>query len=162
MFWNTQRNRLPETLATQSQIPIDGLETFTIHSTPEETILYTIEDGQLNKYALYEQRAQLILQSSTPLDTMIKLQIFGSCEDLPSVERSGRVETCKLVKEVRYKVEEEDKPRESDIGISATIVAILITVLLIIIWICLTKYKTLEREARKILEGYQTRKRRPV
>lgn len=56
-----------------------------------------------------------------------------------------------MVKEVRYKVEEEDKSRESDIGISATIVAILIIVLLIIIWICLTKYKTME--SGKILEG---------
>ena len=64
VFWNTQRNRLPETFTTQSQIPIDGLETFTIESTPESTVIYTISDGELSKYLLYEKRAQITLQSS--------------------------------------------------------------------------------------------------
>ena len=55
------------------------------------------------------------------------------------------METCKVVREVGFEAEEEDKPREGDVGISVTIIAILLAVFMILIWICLTKYKTLER-----------------
>lgn len=34
------------------------------------------------------------------------------------------------------------------------------TVFLLVIWICLKKYKGLEREARKVLENYQNKRMR--
>lgn len=43
---------------------------------------------------------------------------------------------------------------------SASIVAILVTVFLLVIWICLKKYKGLEREARKVLENYKNKRAR--
>ena len=43
-------------------------------------------------------------------------------------------------------------------NISASIVIILIAVFLLVIWICLKKYKGLEKEARKILDNYKKKK----
>jgi hypothetical protein len=46
------------------------------------------------------------------------------------------------------------------VGVSASIVVILVTVFLLVIWICLKKYKGLEREARKVLQNYQNKRAR--
>lgn len=53
---------------------------------------------------------------------------------------------------------EEEYPHKQDVNISASIVIILIVVFLLVIWICLKKYKGLEKEARKILDNYKKKK----
>lgn len=53
---------------------------------------------------------------------------------------------------------EEEYPHKQDVNISASIVVILIVVFLLVIWICLKKYKGLEKEARKILDNYKKKK----
>ncbi len=50
-----------------------------------------------------------------------------------------------MSKNIVLKVTEEEYPRQEDFGISASIVAILVTAFLLVIWICLKKYKGLER-----------------
>jgi hypothetical protein len=44
--------------------------------------------------------------------------------------------------------------------VSASIIVILIVIFLLVIWICLKKYKGLEREARKVLEAYKKKRSR--
>lgn len=57
-------------------------------------------------------------------------------------------------------VSQQEYAREEDVGVSASIVVILVTVFLLVIWICLKKYKGLEREARKVLQNYQNKRAR--
>jgi hypothetical protein len=169
VFWNTQKHRLPETLQTQSELSLPGLETFAL--PPAANFIYTIEAGELTKYALSEEPASLSLKAETPLVKVFTMFLYGSCDDLQgegSKEGEGGregVEACKVRKEVLLRVVEEDYPREEDFSISASFIVILITVFLLVIWICLKKYKGLEREARKVLENYQrkrTGQRRPI
>lgn len=83
-----------------------------------------------------------------------KIFFYGSCEDLEGKsEDNGNevVEACRLTRSIALKVSEEEYPRKEDFGVSASIVAILVTVFLLVIWICLKKYKGLEKEARKVL-----------
>lgn len=58
IFWNTKKNRLPETLETQSEIVLPGLETFTFTRDKEgSSFLFTVEGGVVYKYALEEKPA---------------------------------------------------------------------------------------------------------
>ena len=87
------------------------------------------------------------------------LSIFGNCNDIK--KEGGGDEgsrTCELEKEIHLNVVEDFSPRKEDFSVSASIVVILIVVFLLIIWICLKKYKGLEREARKVLEAYKKKK----
>jgi hypothetical protein len=45
-----------------------------------------------------------------------------------------------------------------DYGVSASIIVLLVLIFLVVIWICLKKYKGLEKEARKVLEVYKRKK----
>lgn len=80
VFWNTQKHRLPETLQTQSELSLPGLETFALPSAAN--FIYTIEAGELTKYALSEEPASLSLKAETPLVKVFTLFLYGSCDDL--------------------------------------------------------------------------------
>lgn len=55
---------------------------------------------------------------------------------------------------------EEFSPRKEDFSVSASIIVILIVIFLLVIWICLKKYKGLEREARRVLDAYKKKRAR--
>lgn len=88
--------------------------------------------------------------------------MYGSCGDLAEGEKGesadGRVEACRVAKNIVLRVAEEEYPHKQDVNISASIVIILVLVFLLVIWICLKKYKGLEQEARRILENYKKKK----
>ena len=68
------------------------------------------------------------------------------------------MEACRIAKNIVFRAAEEEYPHKQDVNISASIVIILIVVFLLVIWICLKKYKGLEKEARKILDNYKKKK----
>lgn len=68
------------------------------------------------------------------------------------------MEACRVAKNIVLRVSEEEYPHKQDVNISASIVIILMVVFLLVIWICLKKYKGLEREARRILDNYKKKK----
>jgi hypothetical protein len=82
VFWNTQKNRLPESLETQSELVIPGLETFSLHSVGGENFLYTVEAGELNKYELKEEKPVLAFRSEKPIQKSFKVYLYGNCGDL--------------------------------------------------------------------------------
>lgn len=82
VFWNTEKNRLPESLETQSEIVIPGLETFTLHSAGGLNFLYTVEAGELNKYELKEEKPVLAFRSDKAVEKALKVYLYGSCGDL--------------------------------------------------------------------------------
>ena len=68
------------------------------------------------------------------------------------------MEACRIAKNIAFRAAAEEYPHKQDVNISASIVIILIAVFLLVIWICLKKYKGLEKEARKILDNYKKKK----
>ena len=159
VFWNTRKNQLPETLETQSSINLPALETFALTRNMGLTFLYTVEAGTLFKYRLEEQPASLSLKAPDPLSKAFKISMFGACADIQlTTAQSTGVEACKLTREVVLEVSAEEYTRREDFGISVSIVAILVLVFLLIIWICLKKYKGLEQEARRVLKNYQNKR----
>ncbi len=101
----------------------------------------------------------LRLKSDTPVEKTFTLYLYGSCADLEGGEGAAEVEACRVTKNVLLKVGLEEYPHEQDFNISASIVVILLTVFLLVIWICLKKYKGLEKEARRVLESYQKKRK---
>lgn len=83
VFWNTKKNRLPETLDTQSQISIPGLETFKlkkINSNNESKIyLYAVESGKLVRYLMEESPPKLSFKSSQAIYKNLTIYMYGSC-----------------------------------------------------------------------------------
>jgi hypothetical protein len=82
VFWNTRRNKLPETLDTQSEIYVPGLETFALDGSGESRFMYTVEAGEMIKYELKEEGPTLTLHSAEPVLKIFKFYILGSCDDL--------------------------------------------------------------------------------
>jgi hypothetical protein len=84
VFWNTVKNRLPETLDTQSQISIPGLETFKLkkisgNNGVDKMFLYSIESGKLVKYLVEESPPKLTFRADKPIAKNMSLYIYGSC-----------------------------------------------------------------------------------
>ena len=138
---------------------VPALETFALHKENGLNYLYTIQAGELNKYELREEKPLLRLKSDVPVDKTFKLYLYGSCADLEGLEAERGVEACRVTKNMILKVGLEEYPHEQDFNISASIVVILLTVFLLVIWICLKKYKGLEKEARRVLESYQKKRK---
>lgn len=63
-----------------------------------------------------------------------------------------------MAKDIVLRVTMEEYPHKQDVNISASIVVILLVAFLLVIWICLKKYKGLEKEARRILDNYKKKK----
>jgi hypothetical protein len=98
----------------------------------------------------------LAFRSEKAIEKSLKVYLYGNCGDLE--ENEQKVEACRVAKDIVLRVAEEEYPHKQDVNISASIVVILLVAFLLVIWICLKKYKGLEKEARRILGNYQKKK----
>jgi len=88
-----------------------------------------------------------MLKSDTPGTKLFRIYLYGSCDDLQSHEpvKNDGIQACKVTKNILLKISKEENTKREDFGISASLIVILITMLLLVIWICLKKYRGLER-----------------
>ena len=71
-----------------------------------------------------------------------------------------KVEACRLTKTISMEISEEQYAKKEDFGVIAMFIAIFVILFLLIIWVCLRKYKSLESSARAVLKNYQNRRAR--